>query len=58
MANQDKDLSRVDSMEKNHQPQGRAPGGKVPILTLKGDTNPTSGGGINRSTKPSAMQGK
>lgn len=43
-------LSRIKSREKNQHKQGRS-GGQTPTMGLKGDKNPTSGGGINRSTK-------
>lgn len=52
MAGQDMEagLKRASSKEMSQQPQGRT-GGKVPIKSLTGDSNPTSGGGINRPTK-------
>lgn len=43
-------LKRVRRMESNQHKQGRS-GSGTPKHMLKGDTNPTKGGGINRSTK-------
>jgi len=43
-------LKRASRKESNTQKQGRS-GGGTPKMGLKGDSNPTRGGGINRSTK-------
>ena len=55
MANQDRDLGRVRSKETNQHKMGRSRDAMTPKMELKGDTNPTKGGGINRSTSKSSM---
>lgn len=53
MANQDKDLPRVNRMEKNTQMMGRT-GGKAKILprvARSTRSNPRKGGGINQPTQ-------
>jgi len=50
MADFESGLSRAKRMETNQHKQGRS-GSKVPTTMLKGDSNPTSKGGINRSTQ-------
>jgi hypothetical protein len=52
MANQDRDLSRIGSKERNTQSQGRS-GGKAKRLKLNQSvkSNGLRGGGINRATQ-------
>lgn len=44
-------LARVSAKERTNQMQGRSTDAAVPKTQLRGDMNPTSGGGINRATK-------
>ena len=49
-------IRRARRLEANHHPQGRGSSG-TPMNRLKGDTNPTKSGGINRPTAAKRGQG-
>jgi hypothetical protein len=49
-------LKRVSRMEKTNQMSGRGKDAATPHLKLRGDSNPTKGGGINRATQPGGVR--
>ena len=44
-------LARIRAKESNTQSQGRGKDAATPKLKMRGDKNPTKGGGINRATQ-------